>query len=133
MLRDCADEVEADLARFYRIDLRDLWRGDLTPRRLGVLVAALPPESATMSKLAPQMAAESSPNAVPRQWSIDQQLLANVFDAVVVLTWTLRQVNSKERLQPPELMPRPGEVKAPPKRLTPEQRQLLATKARRAV
>ena len=133
MLRDCADEVEADLARFYRIDLRDLWRGDLTLRRLGVLVAALPPESATMSTLAPQMTAEVSSDVVPRQWSLDQQLLANVFDAVVVLTWTLRQVNTRDRLPPPDLMPRPGEIKSPPKRLTPEQRQLLATKVRRAV
>ena len=82
-----------------------------------------------MSKLAPQMATESPTNAVPRQWSLDQQLLANVFDAVVVLTWTLRQVNSKERLQPPDLMPRPGDVK-PVKRLTPEQRALLNSKVR---
>ena len=80
-----------------------------------------------MSKLAPQMATESPANAVPRQWTLDQQLLANVFDAVVVLT--LRQVNSKERLQPPDLMPRPGDVK-PVKRLTPEQRALLNSKVR---
>ncbi|MET9712414.1 hypothetical protein ACFW3Z_22610 [Nocardiopsis alba] len=43
--------MEADLARYYRIDLGDLWRGGLTLRRLAVLVRHLPPDAATMSEL----------------------------------------------------------------------------------
>lgn len=39
--------MEADLQRFYQVDYRDRWRGDLTLRRLLVLVTHLPPESAT--------------------------------------------------------------------------------------
>lgn len=39
--------MEADLARYYRIDLGDLWRGGLTPRRLAVLLRHLPADSAT--------------------------------------------------------------------------------------
>lgn len=40
--------MEADLQRFYGIDYRDRWRdgGRLTLRRLYVLLANLPPESA---------------------------------------------------------------------------------------
>jgi hypothetical protein len=43
--------LEADLQRYYQVDLRDRWRFDehgcrrLTLRRLGALVAGLPPES----------------------------------------------------------------------------------------
>lgn len=43
--------VEADLQRFYRVDLADYWRGELSPRRLSVLVEQLPAESATARKL----------------------------------------------------------------------------------
>lgn len=38
--------MEADLARYYRIELADHWRGRLTLRRLAVLVRHLPPECA---------------------------------------------------------------------------------------
>lgn len=42
--------VEADLQRFYRVDLADYWRGELSPRRLSVLIEQLPPDSATARK-----------------------------------------------------------------------------------
>lgn len=38
--------MEADLQRFYGVDLRGLWRGELSIRRLSVLVQYLPPGSA---------------------------------------------------------------------------------------
>lgn len=38
--------MEADLARYYRIELADLWRGRLTLRRLAVLLRHLPSDSA---------------------------------------------------------------------------------------
>jgi len=106
----------------------------MTLRKAGVLVAGLPPESATMSKLAPQIPEDTGTDSgIPRQWSTDQHLMAHMIDAVSVLTWTLRQVNSQKPVPIPDAFPRPGQVKAAPKRLTPEQRQLLATKVRRAV
>ncbi|WP_017590912.1 hypothetical protein [Nocardiopsis ganjiahuensis] len=43
--------MEADLARYYRIELADLWRGLLTLRRLAVLLRHLPSESATATAL----------------------------------------------------------------------------------
>lgn len=39
--------MEADLARYYRIELADLWRGLLSLRRLAVLTRHLPSDSAT--------------------------------------------------------------------------------------
>lgn len=38
--------MEADLQRFYGIDYRDRWRGDLTLRRLLTLIRYLPGDSA---------------------------------------------------------------------------------------
>lgn len=38
--------MEADLARYYQIELADLWRGRLSLRRLFVLLRWLPYESA---------------------------------------------------------------------------------------
>jgi hypothetical protein len=47
LLREAPDVVEADLQRFYHVDLADYWRGELSPRRLSVLIEQLPPDSAT--------------------------------------------------------------------------------------
>lgn len=43
--------IEADLQRFYHVDLAGYWRGELSPRRLSVLIEQLPPDSATARKL----------------------------------------------------------------------------------
>ncbi|UIW13268.1 tail assembly chaperone [Arthrobacter phage Crewmate] len=47
LLRESSDVVEADLQRFYGVDLADYWLGELSPRRLSVLIEKLPPDSAT--------------------------------------------------------------------------------------
>ncbi|MDU0349230.1 hypothetical protein, partial [Actinomyces sp. MRS3W] len=39
-------EIEADLQRVYRVDLTGLWTGELTLRRVAVLVHGLPQGSA---------------------------------------------------------------------------------------
>lgn len=72
MLRDHTDAVEADLQRFYGVDLGDLWRGRLSVRRLSVLIAHLPPGSAVW-------AAE---NGIPYGWSLTDVLLTDVFAAL---------------------------------------------------
>lgn len=46
MLRTAPDELEADFQREYRIDLCDLWRGALTPRKAAILAVHLPAGSA---------------------------------------------------------------------------------------
>ena len=107
-------EVEADLQRYYRIDLGDLFRGRLSLRRLGVLVAALPPESATMSALAPLVAdVEPDPDRVPRQWSTDQHLLANVADGIGALTHLYLSAHSDSAPAKWVPMDRPGVTRTP--------------------
>lgn len=44
--------MEADLHWRFHVDLTDLWRGGLSLRKLSVLIAHLPPESATLRALA---------------------------------------------------------------------------------
>lgn len=46
--------MEADLQRFYGIDLRDLWRGDLTLRRVAVLLRHVPREAAIVDAIGQQ-------------------------------------------------------------------------------
>ena len=92
--------------------------GTLTLRKVGVLLAGLPPESAVMSALAPLMGdAEPDPDALPRQWSTTEHLLASVVDAVTAQTWAMRQLKSPKRIPPPDPLPRPAVGKpAPPRR-----------------
>jgi len=47
LLRDHRDAVEADLVRFYGVDIAAYYRGELSPRRLSVLLHHLPPDAAT--------------------------------------------------------------------------------------
>lgn len=67
--------MEADLQRWYQVDIRDRWRFGpdgvrrLTLRRLGVLIRALPPDSATA------VAAGGS------GWRLADHLLADLFHA----------------------------------------------------
>lgn len=59
LLHDHADALEADLQRYYGIDLADLWHAGLSVRRLSVLIAGLPSDSLTAEAL----------TGVPRAWS----------------------------------------------------------------
>lgn len=102
------DAVEADLA-FRGIDLRDLWRGDLTWRRVAVLVAALPAESATKTAVRDSMS-PAQLAAVPAReghgpWSHADLLLAGISDRLGLLLWQ----NTRKATAPrPEPIPRPG-------------------------
>lgn len=63
--------MEADLQRYYQIDYRDRWRGDLTLRRLSVLVRHLPPGSATSTAL----------NGGDPEWTRSEVLLTDLWSA----------------------------------------------------
>lgn len=112
--------LEADLQRFYRVDLRDLFRGGLTFRRLEVLIAHLPADAATVAILAPHVDTSVEPEH-ERLWTTTQHLLATVVDQLSWLGWMQAAANSKQAPPKPEPMKRPGAKKAP-KRLTAEQR-----------
>ena len=64
--------VLADLARYYQLDLRDLWRAGsgLTPRYVLWLVEHLPADSATK--------AEMRGGEQMREWTLDVQLLGAI-------------------------------------------------------
>lgn len=62
--------VEADLQRFYHVDLADYWRGELSPRRLSILIEQLPPTSATARRY-----------AKADGWDLHAFLLADLFHA----------------------------------------------------
>lgn len=92
----------ADLRRYYRVDLADLWHADpprLSPRRVVWLVEHLPEDSATVAVL--------RGGAEHRSWTTAAHLLATVVDAVQLNTWATVAANSKRRPRPPTPLPRP--------------------------
>jgi hypothetical protein len=64
--------VEADLQRFYGVALLDFLRGELSLRRLSVLIHHLPPEAATVRLLSK---AETG-------WDVVAYLLADLYHAL---------------------------------------------------
>jgi hypothetical protein len=48
-LREYGEAIEADLDRFYGLDLLDFYRGRITARALWVRLRNLPPEAATVT------------------------------------------------------------------------------------
>jgi hypothetical protein len=71
LLRD-PDTLEFDLQRYHGIDVADYWRGELSLRRLSVLVYHLPPESATARKFNPDVAG----------WTVEAYLLAHLYQTL---------------------------------------------------
>lgn len=66
--------LRADLQRHYGLDLADVWRGNLTPRRVWTLAEHLPDGSALPAALA------GGPEH--RGWRIETYLLAHLLNAV---------------------------------------------------
>jgi hypothetical protein len=117
LLVEHGEAVEADLA-FRGIDLLDLWRGGLSYRRLGLLIAALPPESLTKTA-ARNVAGEEAVPAQPEpgihgQWSNAELLLASISDGVAVLAWQQSQINGGKKSDPPAQLRRPGVAEKAP-------------------
>lgn len=86
MLNEYGDEIEADLARYYRIDLCDFYRGLLSSRRLAVLIRHLPHDSAVVTAI----------NDGQPVWGSTEHLLADL--------WTLLlKANSDPKKTPDKL------------------------------
>lgn len=105
--------MEADLQRYYGVDVRDLWRPTtvLTWRRLRVLLDGLPPESLWFTRLRATLPAQvAAPaadiNAI--RWGTGHDLLAALIDAVHGVQWTIAQVNSSKPIAAPKPFTRPG-------------------------
>jgi hypothetical protein len=109
--------VEADLLRYYSIDLMDLWRGGLSFRRLALLIRYLPSESWTQTEL--RNAADEQPLDLlateleegPRKfgpWGLEHYQLAALRDEIARLTFVVARVNGQEKWPEPQPTPRPG-------------------------
>lgn len=89
----------ADLRRYYRADLADLWHGVLSPRQVWWMVEHLPEDSASVAAM--------RGGAEHRSWTTLAHLLATVADAVQLGTWTTVAAHSKRKPPSPKPLPRP--------------------------
>lgn len=96
LVEEHGDALEADLQRFYQIELAGLFTHPptLSIRRLRVLVRHLPHDSATRREL----------EADDAGWSLNEHLLALVVDAVRAGNWQRGGGKGAK----PKPIPRPG-------------------------
>lgn len=114
ILTEYTGEVEADLQRFYGLQLVDAYTGRLSWRRLLNLVTNLPEDSALAHRRV-------------GPWGLTAQLLAATVDELRVANWQRAQMGTKERLKPPKPIARPGvEEKEKPKMTAELAAKLLA-------
>lgn len=95
------EAVEADLVRYYGVDLLDYYRGRLSARRLRVLLQHLPRDSALVRALHGEAA----------EWGLSEHLLAAAVDELAVANWLFASAHTPEHADPPERprpLPRPG-------------------------
>ena len=95
-MREHAGAIEADFQHYYGVDLLDLWRGALTPRRATVLMANLPLGAALWRAM-----------DVPAAWTSGEHLTASVLDALGIANWQRTKAGS-EGTNKPDPHPRPG-------------------------
>lgn len=81
------------------LDLADVWRGSLAPRRVLDLVEHLPDDSA--------LAARLRGGSEHRPWDLKTYLLAALVDAEHHTAWVVAQSNSKKKIPRPRSLPRP--------------------------
>jgi hypothetical protein len=107
--------VEADLLRFYGVDLLDYHRGRLTARRLRVLIRHLPKDAALVRAV----------RGEDVDWGLTEHLLAAAVDQLAAGNWMFAAVHTAEGADPPERpepVPRPGlDVGAAAPAATPDQ------------
>jgi len=88
--------LEADFHRFYQLDLCDLWRGGLTPRKAAVLARNLPAGAQVWQSVGHDSA-----------WTLQEHLTASVFDALQVGNW---QRAGDAKASKPKPVQRPSDV-----------------------
>lgn len=105
MLNEHGGEIMADLLRFYGVDIRDLFTGELSPRRCLALVENLPMESATHSTRISEGDRSAS------GWDRNAYIMADLIDAINILHTSLVRVNTNnpKKVKDPEPYERPGQ------------------------
>jgi hypothetical protein len=92
------------LLQFFGVDFLDLWRGQLSIRRINVLIGSLLNQPGRSS-----LAAAIDESA---EWSNSEHILARVSDALELSNWLFYQANSgedAEEIAAPAPLPRPGQ------------------------
>lgn len=106
--------MEADLLRYYGVDLLDYHRGTLSARRVRVLIEHLPRDAALVRALHGETA----------EWGLTEHLLAATVDQLAVSNWLFVSANRDEHADPPERpspVPRPGIEEEEPVAASPDQ------------
>ncbi len=98
LIREHGAALEADLLRFFGVDLCHVGTDTLTWRRFALLVAHLPRESAYALAVHGERA----------RWGDTDYLLAHVVDALHVGNWQRAKAHFKGSPKPPEPVRRPG-------------------------
>jgi hypothetical protein len=118
LLEEHGEEIEYDLSAYHGQALSDLWTGDLSWRRLGVLIKHLPPESATKTSIRNATPVEQLQAVVDDSetkygaWSQTDMLLAQLIDLVTWLQWAKTKAADTRPNEPPKPYPRPGVQRA---------------------
>ncbi len=94
--------LRSDLQHFYGLDLADVWRGRLAPRRVLDLVEHIPDDSAIQAEL--------RGGRHHRGWTVGAYLNAAGVDASHDTAWAVAQGNSPKTVRRPERVPRPGSL-----------------------
>lgn len=133
-----AEEIEADLQRYYGLDYLEHFRpgGNLGWRRLLVLIERLPPESALSTAIRNSMPAEEvaeqarNADSTRAPWSTAEALLATVIDELRTLGWAYAQAHSDQKLARPKPIPRPGAATRRGRRMSLEDARTLDPRLR---
>lgn len=102
-MNEYGDELTADFLSEYGIDILDVFRGRLSPRRALTLVEQLPINS--------RFATAKRGGAQYYGWDRHAYMLADIFDAVTSLVYVTIAANSErpKSVQQPDAYPRPDD------------------------
>ncbi|HEX6468495.1 MAG TPA: hypothetical protein VF069_05315 [Streptosporangiaceae bacterium] len=95
-----AEAIEADLLRYYGVDILDYHRGLLSARRLRVLVQHLPRDAALVRAVRGEAA----------DWGPTEHLLAVAADELAIGNWLFASAHTAESADRPE---RPQPIRRP--------------------
>jgi hypothetical protein len=98
LLREHAGPLEADFQRYYQLDLLDLWRGRLSPRKAAVLAMQLPSGAQTWLSC-----------GYDNAWTLMEYLTASLIDAVQAGNW---QRAGDPKARKPDPVKRPADLRA---------------------
>lgn len=92
--------AEADLLRYYGVDLYDVLAGKVSPRRALSLLRGLPGDSYTQQALRANR--EGAEVTKYFGWGTTENLLAAIYNSAAVLQYVAQQSHSKSKIAVPK-------------------------------